>query len=356
MALVVSLIAILVVGVLAAAGYGMANVELDTSRDYRAETEAFYVADRGLNRYLAEDADSLPSPVSYDFPEGSATVTVERVTWNMQYEEELHRVRSTGTYEAPDGETVQRTVSSVLLATPLLPITPTGALVSSTTVAQNGGPSSQFDGRDSYTGGDAKCDAVGVGGDVNGIIADSFHVSGGGGTGGGGGSGRCQSGAKVYPDPPGADCQSNATDDFMSAEQWSTLKNWDADHTISQGEPFPSTDGFEIVKIEGDSYNRDSGAKSGQGILIVENDFTSNGNFTWDGIILAGGSVSASNGTQTVNGAIITGLDELLGEDVEGYSLGNGTKKYNFNSCNVYRASVSNYRVSRVPASWYENR
>lgn len=351
MALVVSLIAILVIGVLAAAGYGMANFELDTSRDYRAETEAFYVADRGLNRYLAEDADSLPSPVSYDFSEGSATVTVERVTWNMQYEEELHRVRSTGTYEAPDGETVTKTVSSVLLATPLLPIFPTGALVSSTTVEQEGGPSSQFNGNDAYMGGDAKCDAADIGGDVTGIVADSFQVSGGGG-----GSGRCESGANVYPDPPGPECRSGATDDFMSAEQWQTIRDWDADHTISGGDPFPGTDGWEIVKIEGDSYNRDSGSKSGQGILIVENDFTSNGNFTWDGIILAGGSVAASNGTQTVNGAVITGLNELLGQDVEGYSLGNGTKKYNFNSCNVYRASITNYRVSRVPASWYESR
>lgn len=351
MALAVTLIAILVIGVLAAAGYGMANVELDTSRDYRAATEAFYVADRGMNRYLAEDADSLPSPVSYDFPEGSATVTVERVTWNMQYEEELHRVRSTGTYEAPDGESVTRTVSNVLLATPLLPIFPSGALVSSTTVEQEGGPSSQFDGVDAYTGGDAKCDAADIDGDVTGIVADSFQVSGGGS-----GGGRCESGANVSPDPPGPECRSDATDEFMSAEQWSTIKNWEADHTISGGDPFPSTDGWEIVKIEGDSYNRDSGSKSGKGILIVENDFTSNGNFTWDGIILAGGSVSASNGTQTVNGAVITGLNELLGEDVSGYSLGNGTKKYLYNSCNVYRASITNYRVSRVPASWYEKR
>jgi len=349
-ALAISLIAILVITVLATAGYSMSNFELDTSRDFRAGTEAFYVADRGLNRYLAIHADDLDTTVVYQFQEGTATVTPEPITMGMQDNEELHRVTSVGEYVTPEGETVERTVSTVLLATPMLPVTPNGAFVAGNTLNQNG--NAQYDGYNAYdpTGGtgDALCEAAGVqeGGSIPGITADTFHVS-------GGSTSRCESDVGVTPD---ANCVDDPVDQFMSEEQWRYMRDtMQADYNISDSDPFPQTDGWEVVRAEG-NYSLDSGARSGSGILIVEGNLVTNGNFEWNGLVLIGGKFGASNGQEYVEGSIVTGLDGLLGENPPASNVGNGTKEFKYNSCNVYKATRAKYRVSKVPSSWYEVR
>lgn len=350
-ALAISLIAILVITVLATAGYSMSNFELDTSRDFRADTEAFYVADKGLNRYLAVHADDLDTTVVYQFQRGTATVSPEPITMGMQNNEELHRVTSVGQHVTPEGETVERTVSTVLLATPMLPVLPNGAFVAGNTLNQNG--SAMYDGYNAYdpSGGtaDPLCEAAGVqeGGSIPGITADTFHVS-------GGSTSRCEDDNGVTPD---ATCYDNPTEDFMSAEQWAYMRDtMKADHVINDSKAFPQTDGWEVVRIEGGTYNRDAGARSGQGILIVEGNFFSNGNFSWDGLVLIGGKFGGSQGQEYIEGSIVTGLNELLGENVPDSNVGNGTKEFKYNSCNVYKATRAKYRVSKVPSSWYEVR
>ena len=344
-ALAVSVLVILVVTVLAAAGWSLAAVELDASRDFRGETEAFYVADRGLNQYRATDAADLDTAVTYQFETGTATVTPERITAGMANNEELYRVTSTGAYRRPDGTVVRRSTSTVLLATPMLPVSPDGNFVSGGKLIQNG--NADFDGRNDYGGGDQLCEASDVSTDsLPGMVADSFQNS-------GGATGCTAKKGTITPDPPGAVCEDDPLDDFMSANQWQTLLGMEADHTVSGNEDFPQTDGWEYVKVNGD-YERDSGARTGQGILIVEGDFKSNGNFTWDGLILVGGSYTAE-GNETVNGSIVTGLNSLLGANPSPTSIGNGTKDFQYNSCNVFKASRSKFRVSQVPGSWYEN-
>ena len=350
-ALATALVLIVVVGMIATAGFSMSSFELDTARDYRSHADAFYAADRGLNRYLAQDADDLTSPVTYSFEEGRATVRAHRLVAGMADHELLYRISSTGEYTRPDGETVSRTVSTTVLATPLMPVFPSGAFVTGGKLNQNGS-SAMFDGTDGYVGGDATCSAAGVGGSsgVTGLVADSFEVSGGSSTGG-----ACDNSGTVLPNPPGAECRTNATSEFMSAEQWRSLKSMEADHAISGDDAFPQTDGYEVVKVDG-NYSLDSGDRTGQGILIVDGNFTTNGNFEWDGLVLVGGKLAASNGTEEVRGGIATGLDELLGENVPASNIGNGTKTFKYNSCNVYKASISKYRVTRLPSSMYESR
>ena len=350
-ALALSLITIVVLSLLAAAGYGMSNFELDTSRDFRAETEAFYVADQGLNRYLATDAHDLDTAVTYQFQKGTATVTPEPVTMGMQNNEELHRVTSVGEYVTPAGNTVRRTVSTVLLATPMLPLTPTGAFVAGGKLNQNG--NALYDGYNAYdpvgNNGDQLCESAGVqkGGSVPGIVADSFQVS-------GGSSGPCESDPGVTPS---AQCKDDPQSEFMSADQWRyMLDELPADHAINPGDAFPQTDGWEVVRVTGGNYSRSAGARSGKGILIIEDNFTSNGNFTWEGLVLIGGKFAASNGQEYVEGSIATGLNELLGENVPATNVGNGNKEFKFNSCSIYKASRSKYRVSQVPSNWYEER
>ena len=77
-----------------------------------------------------------------------------------------------------------------------------------------------------------------------------------------------------------------------------------------------------------------------RGMLIIDGDLALNGGVTWDGIILVGGNIE-SNGNNTVYGAIVTGLDEKIGEDVISNEIGNGTKIYQYDSCNVEKATAS---------------
>jgi hypothetical protein len=76
---------------------------------------------------------------------------------------------------------------------------------------------------------------------------------------------------------------------------------------------------------------------SGRGMLIVKNDMNILGGQQWDGIILIGGTFT-SNGVNTVNGALVTGLNVLLGQNVPPSNIGNGTKTYRYDSCNVEKA------------------
>jgi type II secretory pathway pseudopilin PulG len=96
---------------------------------------------------------------------------------------------------------------------------------------------------------------------------------------------------------------------------------------------------------------------AGQGLLIVDNDVSFSGGGTWNGIILVGNRMT-SNGGNTVNGAVITGLNYKLpapnnwtGQD----AVGNGTKFYQYNSCNVAAATagIGHYRL--FPNAWMDN-
>lgn len=348
-ALAVSLIAILVVSLLAAAGYSMSNFELNTSREYRARTEAFLLADRGLNQYLAREAEDLVPSVTYEFETGEARVWIDTLTLGMANDESMFRASSTGEHVTPANDTARRTLSTVLLATPLMPIYPSGAFVSGGGVYQNG-MSATYDGNNAYTGTDALCSEAGVSTSSTGsVVSDSFEVAGGGP-----GGGECESYTGATPQNT---CDDDALSDFMSAEQWQDLRDLEADHVVAGSDSFPQTDGYEVVKSSGDyQLDSDESPGSGQGILIVEGDLTFNGDFTWDGLVLVGGALKASNGKQVVNGGIVTGLNELIGGNPSENQIGNGTKIFQYNSCNLYKASTSKYRVSRVPSTLYESR
>jgi hypothetical protein len=77
---------------------------------------------------------------------------------------------------------------------------------------------------------------------------------------------------------------------------------------------------------------------SGRGMLIVKNNMTISGSLTWEGIILVGGTLT-SNGNNTVKGTLVTGLNVLLGQTVPASDVGNGTKFFKFDSCNIENAT-----------------
>ncbi len=90
---------------------------------------------------------------------------------------------------------------------------------------------------------------------------------------------------------------------------------------------------WPVTFVEGDI----SLPSGGQGILIVTGNLTMNGSTNWDGIVLVGG-VLVSNGNNTIYGGVITGLNVLTGAAVATEDPGNGTKLFQYNSCDVAKA------------------
>lgn len=75
----------------------------------------------------------------------------------------------------------------------------------------------------------------------------------------------------------------------------------------------------------------------GKGTLIVTGDLVLSGSVKWRGIVLVGGAL-VSNGNNTVDGAVFTGLNAKLGAAVPVSDLGNGTKTFRYNSCDIASA------------------
>ncbi len=105
---------------------------------------------------------------------------------------------------------------------------------------------------------------------------------------------------------------------------------------------------WPVVRVNGDLNfpNMD-----GKGILIVTGNMTIGGSRRWDGLVLVGGTIT-SDGNNTIQGAIITGLNVKLGMAVPQTSVGNGQKTFQFDSCNLTRALGHVGSLQRVRNGW----
>ena len=93
---------------------------------------------------------------------------------------------------------------------------------------------------------------------------------------------------------------------------------------------------------------------NGQGTLIVTGSLTISGNTTWNGILLVGDNLT-SNGNNSVNGATVTGLNVKLGASLPQGDVGNGTKNFNYNSCNVAKALGQWGQLVGYTNAWVDN-
>lgn len=101
---------------------------------------------------------------------------------------------------------------------------------------------------------------------------------------------------------------------------------------------FADSEFWPVIRAQGDF----SIPADGKGTLIVTGNLTMSGSIRWRGIILVGGAL-ISNGNNTVDGAVISGLNTKLGMSVPVSDVGNGTKTYRYNSCDVASA-VNGFR------------
>jgi hypothetical protein len=107
---------------------------------------------------------------------------------------------------------------------------------------------------------------------------------------------------------------------------------------------------YPIIRIDLPDYALES---SGKGMIIAKGHITLNGSTGWKGVILVGDDIK-SNGINEVEGATISGLNELLGTYV-GVSLAEGTKKYNYSSCEVAKATTTMGALVTLRNTWVDN-
>lgn len=97
---------------------------------------------------------------------------------------------------------------------------------------------------------------------------------------------------------------------------------------------------------------------SGKGLLIVFGDLITNGNFTWDGVIIVGSQLTMK-GTEDVRGAVATGLNAKLGLLVGESDLGTdelaGNTKLRYNSCLVTSSMTALGSLRAYQNTWANN-
>ncbi len=106
---------------------------------------------------------------------------------------------------------------------------------------------------------------------------------------------------------------------------------------------------YPIIRINGD-YSLPT---SGRGMIIITGNLTINGSTGWKGIILVGGDIT-SNGNNGVEGAVVSGLNVKLGTYVP-TSAANGTKQYNYNSCEVAKSATTMGALVTLRNTWVDN-
>ncbi len=142
---------------------------------------------------------------------------------------------------------------------------------------------------------------------------------------------------------------------------WNAIVNQGAitpDVTIPGGtlppEPYPANY-WPVVMVTQSPYDLGAGtAYHGQGLLIAKGDLVIDGSSSWNGIVLVGGVLTA-NGNNTVLGTVVSGLNVQLGMTVGASDVGNGTKTYQYDSCNVANALAGLNRLVPFNNAWADN-
>lgn len=116
---------------------------------------------------------------------------------------------------------------------------------------------------------------------------------------------------------------------------------------------------YPIIRVNQSSWSLPN---SGRGMIIATGDVTIQGSLTWHGVLLVGGKITSngnngggSAGTDSVMaGATISGLNTKLGMVVD-TSTANGNKKYQYDSCEVSKATTTMGALVTLRNTWVDN-
>lgn len=341
-ALMIVLVALVGLTALAAAGMALTETELRASQNQEAGTTAFYVADAGLQQYLGTRLEATTTE-TFTYASGSAIVEGEKFL-DLPNDRVLYRVRSTSTYTPPEGGTASRTVSRLALYSAGT-VTATASLASGSGLLKNGGTGT-ISGVDQATSGDPGCPNSPAT-TVAGVAVPP--------------GGYLQNGGTLVPEglPDVYEAPTSLELLQSTGVPWNKIVNQGLlapDYTVPP-DSWPDFDAlgadeWPVIYVKNSTTVTPD--HSGRGTLVVRNNLVMDGSFEWDGLLLVGGYVT-SNGYQTVSGATITGLNELLGETTPSSDLGNGNKKFLYDSCKLTYASKAAFGgLAEVPGSWFE--
>ena len=118
---------------------------------------------------------------------------------------------------------------------------------------------------------------------------------------------------------------------------------------------FADTTFYPTIFMDGAGTVGSSALNNGRGVLIVRGnlDTGSGATFNWKGIVLVGGDLTG-NGNNYIQGAIVSALNAKLGQTVP-INVVNGTKQYQYNSCEVAKALMGLGALVPLPNTWVDN-
>lgn len=330
-----ALLTILVLTVSIAAGFSIASAERRSAEDQKAQITAFELAEQGLETFLIK-RDSLgfniippgaKDSVRITLTGGYADVELDRIRAPQGSLAGLYVVRSRGVQTSgvyagtPQGV---RTVAQYALWEPAS-MQVLGGWAAMSGFQKNGNSGT-------LGGADACGDSAAVAGVIVPLIPGYSGKSG-----------------MASGDPP---VDSMPIDSVPY--DWNGIVNGGKitpTITIPGGTwpSFADTTYYPVIRVNGD-FDLPS---SGRGTLIVTGNFSISGSAGWKGVLLIGGSLT-SNGNNGVQGATVSGLNIKLGQNV-GVSTANGTKDYQYNSCEVAKAMSALGALVPLPNTWVDN-
>lgn len=296
LALIATLLAIILMSALIAAGLWASQTSTRTSVADAEYLKAFYAAEGA-------------SELGLTYLPGQATVqtTINEIATTTEIT--MLRPRLYQVHGIADGVTVEHLVRFIPAGWPV------PAAMSTNGTVQINGAAATIDGRD-RCGNDT----------IAGIAA--FEVNGNG---------------MVLGDPP-----ISTTPDLDSLlVEFSALP---ADYTLDDATPWPilAADEWPVIRVTNGVAL--SSGQSGRGTLIVDGQLTVNGGWTWDGIVVVLGEFT-SNGNTTLNGALIVGRPG----NPEELQLNNGVKNLKFDSCALEQAALGAGKETRLEVlRWLE--
>ena len=329
-ALVMALVLVVILSVAAAGALAMVGGERRVVEDQEAASSAHAMARSAYDQFLVNPTGFLPAftpttfvgpdSARFTFSDGYAWVSVQRVRASVAGSLPLFLVRSRAvrTIDRPVHTPVAERVFAQYAQWQDFDMPALAAWTSLSGLAKNGG-SGTISGADNCGGASP----------VAGVAVPNIP-------------GYVQVGGSSVPagSPPILNMGTQAQANAMVGIDWVTILGGmalSADVVIPGSWPsFASSSYWPVIYV--DQASSFSLPSSGRGMLIVKNDMTISGSLQWDGIILVGGKFT-SNGNNTVKGTLVTGLNVLLGQIVLPSDVGNGTKVFKFDSCNVESAT-----------------
>jgi hypothetical protein len=344
-AIPVAILVIAVLTIMIAGGFSLVSAERRSVADQKSQISAFRIAEQGLELYLVRRDSLLKGTPNYTrvpsakdsvriaMTGGYADVSLTRLRAPRGSQSGLYVVRSKGVETAgayagtPQGV---RTVAQYVLWEPA-PMQVLAGWTALSGLQKNGAAGT-------LGGADACGDSAAVAGVV--VPVNPGYT----------GSTAATSGSPAIDSVP---------PDSVHID-WNGIVNGGAiTPTITiPGGSFPAQTAFNdttyypIIFIKATDYTIPISGL-GRGMIIATGNLTISGSTAWKGVMLVGGDIT-SNGDNGIQGAVVSGLNVKLGTYVPS-STANGTKDYQYNSCEVAKATTTNGALVTLRNTWVDN-